>query len=346
MLLLTALLALHLGPVSPSLPNRQPQLAAANGMVAMVFGSGESIWFARSDDDGRTFSAPVQVGGLPKLSLGRHRGPRVAIAGKTILVGAIEVQSDLFCCRSTDGGRTWSRPTVIDDQPKSAREGLHAMAADAEGHAAAVWLDDRTPSSGKRLYGAFSDDAGATWSKNVLLYQSPWGTICECCHPSLVSTGRGEFVAMWRNVVDGSRDLYAMWLRGGKPASDAVKQGSGTWKLNACPMDGGGVAVRDGRVWSAWRREHNVYLAEPAKPERDLGAGENIALAMTARGAWAVWSTANGIQALTPCAAVPHQLSPAGAFPSIVALPAGGALAAWEDGQAIAVHRTVCGDLP
>ena len=185
MLFLAALLALHLPPVSPAAPNRQPQLAAGNGTVAVVFGSADTIWLARSADNGRTFSSPSKVAELPKLLLGRHRGPRLVISGNAMILSAIATESDLFYWRSTDGGHTWSKPAAINDQSKAAREGLHAMAADADGHVAAAWLDDRTP-GGKRLYGAFSNDAGATWSKNVLLYESPGGTICQCCHPSLV----------------------------------------------------------------------------------------------------------------------------------------------------------------
>ena len=131
-----------------------------------MFGSGESIWLARSTDNGRTFAAPAKVADLPKMLLGRHRGPRVVITGNTILVSAIATESDLYFWRSTDGGRTWSKPVVVNDKPTAAREGLHAMAADAEGHVAAAWLDDRLP-GGKRLWGAFSNDGGATWSKNV-----------------------------------------------------------------------------------------------------------------------------------------------------------------------------------
>src|SRR5437667_228006 len=80
----------------------------------------------------------------------------------------------------------------------------------ADGHLAAAWLDDRIGPKGKRLWGAFSSDAGATWSKNVMLYENPGGTICECCHPSLAALGRGEFAVMWRNAMDGYRDFYAM----------------------------------------------------------------------------------------------------------------------------------------
>src|SRR5436190_13108376 len=167
-MLFAALLALHLTPVVPDVPNRQPQLAASNGAVAIAFGSGDSIWLARSTDNGRTFAAPTKVAVLPKLLLGRHRGPRVVITGNTILVSAIATESDLHLWRSTDGGRTWSKPIVVNDKPTAAREGLHAMAADAEGHVAAAWLDDRLP-GGKRLWGAFSNDRGGTGSEDGVL---------------------------------------------------------------------------------------------------------------------------------------------------------------------------------
>src|ERR1700686_5133029 len=180
LLFAVGLLALHLQPVSPSAPNPQPQLASGNGLVAMVFGSADSIWFSGSGDNGRTWAKPTKIADLPKLLLGRHRGPRVVIAGNAIIVSAAASDpGNRLAWRSTDGGRSWSKPITVNDQPQAAREGLHAMAADAEGHLAAAWLDDRTP-NGKRLYGAFSNDAGATWSKNALLYQSPDGTISQC----------------------------------------------------------------------------------------------------------------------------------------------------------------------
>src|ERR1051325_2790524 len=102
MVVLGERVALSLPPVSPSGPNNQPQLAAANGTVAMVFGSGEGIWLARSTDNGRTFGAPSKVADVAKLMLGRHRGPRVAIAGSTIVVSAIGSEAgDLLAWRST-----------------------------------------------------------------------------------------------------------------------------------------------------------------------------------------------------------------------------------------------------
>jgi hypothetical protein len=259
----------------------------------------------------------------------------VVLTGNTILVSAIASENDLHLWRSTDAGRTWSKPVIVNDKPTAAREGLHAMAADAEGHVAAAWLDDRLP-GGKRLWGAFSNDAGATWSKNIQLYD---GTICECCHPSLLSLGKGEFAVMWRNKLDGSRDFYVRHLRDGKPVGAAVKQGEGTWKLEACPMDGGGIALRNGALTTAWRREHDIYLAHPGQPEVKLGPGMDVALAANSKGEYAIWTNGKGIDALLPGASAPTRLSETGAFPAILALPDGAILAAWEENGAISTRR-------
>jgi hypothetical protein len=333
MLFLAALLAIHMPPVETGAANRQPQLAASGETVAMVFGSGDSIWMTRSGDQGRSFGPPAKVAALPKLMLGRHRGPRVAISGNTIVVSAIASEpGDLMVWRSSDGGKSWSAPVVVNDTPKAAREGLHALAADGEGHMALAWLDDRS-APGKRLYGAYSNDAGKTWGRNVVLYQSPEKTICECCHPSLAALGHGEFAVMWRNAVGGSRDMYAMKLPDGMP----VKQGTGTWKLDACPMDGGGLVARDGRLSSAWRREHEIYLAEAGKAEIPLGAGQDVALGANAKGLHAIWNAGGAIQLYT--AGKTEKLADAGAFPAIVTLGDGAMLAAWEENGAIALRK-------
>jgi len=172
-----------------------------------------------------------------------------------------------------------------------------------------------------------------------MLYESPGRTICECCHPSLASLGKGDFAVMWRNAVDGSRDFYWMRLHDGRPASAASKLGMGTWKLEACPMDGGGIAMRAGTIVSAWRREKEVFLAEEGRPEVSLGRGQDPALAVNSKGAYVAWSTPEGIVARMPGSAEVTRLSAAGAFPALTAMPDGAILAAWEENGALATRR-------
>jgi hypothetical protein len=343
----TLLLATMLRPEGAAPPFRQPQPAAGHGRVAMTFGAGSSIYFAASVDGGRSFLPPVKVAEVGALALGRHRGPRLAILRDSMAISAVVGEraatgahahglpeaGDLAVWRSVDGGKSWTRAGVINDVPGAAREGLHAMIALPGDGLYAVWLDLRA--QGTRLYGARSSDGGRTWTKNTLVYASPDGTICQCCHPSLALAGDGRIWAMWRNALGGARDLYAASSADGVRFDGARRLGEGEWKLNACPMDGGGFAIAaDGPV-SAWRREGDLYLAEPGRPEQRIGTGKDVALARTARGVWTAWTSKTGaIEARRPGAAT-QTLAAEGAFVSLTPLPGGNVLAAWERSGAI-----------
>lgn len=334
------LLAVRLLATQPQSPFRQPQLASAPGLVVMTFGGSNAVYFASSKDNGVTFTEPRKVAEEGKSPLGRHRGPRIALSGKNIVISAVVgekgggADGDIIVWRSADEGKTWSKGVNANDVPGAAREGLHAMAAGAGGTLFISWLDLRQ--KGTRLYGTLSKDGGATWSKNVLVYESPDGHICECCHPSVAVDAKGQVYVMWRNWLGGSRDFYFTRSADGVHFEPAQKLGKGTWQLNACPMDGGGLVVdRQGKVLTVWRREDKVYLAEPGKEEILLGKGKDPAVVFGPNGPYAVW-TGNGLEARVPGKTDPVSLDPKGGFVSLT----GGdtVIAAWESEGAIVVR--------
>jgi hypothetical protein len=345
------LLANGIRPAVPDVQYRQPQLAAGHGIVAMTFGAGSSIYFSRSQDQGRTFAAPVKVAETGALALGRHRGPRIVIMENSILISAVVAEKvaasahahglpqdgDLTVWRSKDRGRTWNQLSVINDVPGAPREGLHAIAMGSDGRLFAAWLDSRT--EGMKLYGAQSKDGGATWSKNVEIYASPDGTICSCCHPGLTIDAAGRIWVMWRNVLDGYRDLYLTRSEDGVHFEAVTKQGTGAWKLNACPMDGGGFVIDNDRITSAWRRESDIFLAEPGKPEVRLGPGKDVAIAKSRRGIYLAWTKEAGIVAKTPGARELQVLTSNGGFVTLLELSDGAVLAAWETQGSIETKR-------
>ncbi len=316
----------------------------------MTFGRGTGIYFTASTDQGESWKEPVTVADVGALALGRHRGPRVAILNHVIVISAVvgeRKESDprahglpeagnLVAWRSLDGGKTWVRAGVINDVPGAAREGLHAMAAAPDGSLFAAWLDLRA--KGTKLYGSKSADGGVTWSKNVEIYSSPDGTICQCCHPALSIDPSGIHL-MWRNALAGSRDLYVTSSTDGVHFAPASKLGTGTWKLDACPMDGGGLVMEGGKAISAWRRETDVYLAEGATEQR-VGPGKDVALARsTKHETYLAWTKDGGIVALTPRSTEPVLIAKEGGFAMLVALANGGVLAAWETSSGIETKR-------
>jgi hypothetical protein len=351
LLLAFSIIAASVVPAPNGETAREPQLAASGSTVALVYGAGHSIFFSGSEDGGRTFSPPIEVAKEEVIPLTRHRGPRVVVTGSVVVVTAVVGRTistgphahglpsdgDLMAWRSIDGGKTWGQGIRVNDVAGAATEGLHTLAAGANGRLFAFWLDKRS-ANGTKLFGATSINGGETWSRNAALYESPEGTICECCHPSAAVDAEGQVFVMWRNWLNGSRDMYWTRSRDGIVFSQPEKLGTGTWKLNACPMDGGGIAVSGSGVVTAWRREHDLYLDRPGKNEIAVGQGTDVALTAGKSGVYLIWSSSNGVQALGPGQNQPITVAPHGSFPAIAALPAGGAIAAWEDSDKISIQ--------
>ncbi|MDA0205961.1 MAG: sialidase family protein [Acidobacteria bacterium] len=349
MFVLAALAILHFAPASADTPARTPQLAASENIVALAYGSSKSIYVAVSSNQGKDFAKPVKVAQAAILPLTRHRGPRIAISNGSIIVTAVTGKTeasgphahglpsdgDLVAWRSTDDGKTWSAPARVNDVPAAPREGLHTLTADGNGRLFAAWLDLRD--EGTRLYGAWSEDGGATWSANVQLYESPDGTICQCCHPTAAFGPDGALDVMFRNALGGARDLYLLQAAAGRRSfGKPQKLGQGTWMLNACPMDGGGIAHDAGLTVTAWRRDREIFLAEPGKPETRLGEGQDVAVAASHGRTYAVWvqhsSLVSWVDGRT--ATIAHKA----AMPALIALPTRGVLAAWEQDGGIAAQ--------
>lgn len=256
---------------------QMPNLSRDNsGTVHLVYGNGDSILYSYSSDRGKSFSSPSLVAVLPNLAASHMRGPQIASTSNGLVVTACNNMGNIFSF--TKGhSENWSQAIKVNDVDTIAKENLMALSADST-TAFAVWLDLRDGHN--RIYGAKSTDGGRSWSKNILVYASPDTTVCECCKPSVAVKGNSVFV-MFRNWLNGNRDLYLIQSTdGGNSFGQAQKLGNGSWALNGCPMDGGGLAVKEnGNVETVWNRKGIIYACEPGKEERKLGEGKNCTMA-------------------------------------------------------------------
>ena len=314
----------------------QPQVAVApSGRIHVVFGKDTAIYHTASAD-GRSFSAPVKVAELDKLALRMRRGPRVTATDKLVLITAIShTDGNLHAWTSADTGKTWKESAPLNTAPKSAREGLQSLAGDGRGLVAAVWLDLR--GKGTELWGRVSRDGGATWAGDLSIYQSPDGHICECCVPNVAISPTGEIAAMWRNWLGGSRDLYTATSRDERTFSPAQKLGTGTWKLNGCPMDGGSIAfTAQKQMLTAWRREGTVFTASGPEAEKLLAPNAAQPLIVTNAGGQALLWEAGGSLWIEADDAKPGILAARGRMASAGAFGKG-FIVTWEqaDGETV-----------
>lgn len=319
---------------------RQPRVAVMGEHVVVTYAVGESILVTTSTDSGKTFAKPVQVGAITRLHVGMRRGPQIALTEKSLVIAAIGANAgNIQAWRSSDLGATWSSPVTVNDQPKSADEGLFSLAAGASDTVWAVWLDSRQKKS--QIVMSRSVTGGSRWSANSVFYTAPGGNVCECCQPQVASDGKAGVAVMWRNQVGEARD---MWLRtsnnGGATFNAASKLGTGSWVLNACPMDGGGIAIHGTAVQTIWRRESTLFsIAPPATKESSLGDGKNGTVLIAEKTTYRAWQKGDRIM-IAVDAQEPRDLG-AGSYPHL----AGGINAqtpvfvVWESGSDVKAQR-------
>ncbi|HEX3998656.1 MAG TPA: sialidase family protein [Pirellulales bacterium] len=319
---------------------QQPQLAVSpGGTIYMAFGSGNSI-FCTSSASGTRFEPPKKIGESGVMALGMRRGPRIAASEKSVVVTAVVGEQghgrdgDLLAWHSSSGGDHWSGPVKINTVPGSAREGLHHLTVAPDGTFYCVWLDLREKTA--QVYGAASGDGGETWHDEKMIYRSPEGPVCQCCQPQATFDRDGGLHVMWRNNLAGARDMYlANSGDNGRSFDRAKKLGRGTWPLNACPMDGGGIACdTDGTVHTIWRRDHDLYSCTPGKMELPLGRGQQGWAASGPGGVYFIWieRRPGAVMLLPPHADAPVKLADAASDP-VIAGPVNGMgpiVAAWQ----------------
>ncbi len=229
-----------------------------------------------------------------------------------------------------DGKLYW---VVVD------KEGNALKAQDLEGYKKFKAQNGNRPKPQGKIFVSVSEDAGKTWKKSQFVYASPDGSVCECCKPSIVAGKDGIYI-MFRNNVDGNRDLYVTKSEnGGTSFKTPEKLGMGSWAINGCPMDGGNLDVSGSEVATVWQREGKVYFATPGSREELIGNGRSPAIASNVKGNYILWNRGPNVMGQTPGRPGAVNLG-GGASPQIVNLPNGqGALAVWIDGGKVVVRR-------
>lgn len=319
---------------------RQPNIAVdSKGIIRVVYGEGETIWCITSANNGQSFSSPVKVGELKGMHLGSARGPQIASSKNYSLITAITKDGTIHSFLLNNSGPSWKEIANANDQAGSAPEGLMGLAADDQDNFYAVWLDIR---SGKKNNIAFSSLAGrsAVWRKNVMVYRSPDEHVCECCKPN-IAFSRGKLVVGFRNWLMGSRDIYyAVSADKGKTFTAPRKTGTGTWQLNGCPMDGGGLAVSEnGKVSSAWRRNSDVYYWAEDQPEQKIGSGKDVSMAQQKGNTFIAWQDGNNIKVMDLGSKKTVEIGK-GVSPRLHLLGNGRVICVWEDNNVIR-HRLI-----
>ncbi len=286
----------------------------SQGRLYVVDAADGHVRLRHSDNDGRTFSTPINVNAKaeriydegenrPKITFGPH--DEVYVSWSQPL--AAPWTGFVRFARSLDHGMHFSAPITVHHDRDQITHRFDALAVDGDGRIVMAWIDKRDliaattagkPYLGAAVYYSWSDDGGKSFvPERKLVDQS-----CECCRIALARMPNGEVAAFFRNIYgDNIRDhAYAVLHTDGQP-SHTERATFSEWHIAGCPHHGPGLAVgNDGvrhAVWYDAKENPTIHYGQldPGQPPQHAqiiatSGASHADLAVHEHTVWVVWN--------------------------------------------------------
>jgi hypothetical protein len=213
----------------------------------------------------REGQGPAAIHQAPGLAIGPDHAVYVTWSASNKMTEGM-FASDLLLARSTDGGRTFPAPTLVNDDGKPISHTFEDVRIGPDGNIYLSWLDGRAKDrSGAATLFACSQDQGSSVDKNVVID----GMACPCCRPAVAVAPDGEVWVAWRKTFEGNvRDIVlARSSDQGRRFSAPILVSRDGWVFDACPHRGPALAFdREGRLYVGWYTEGvdeqpRIYIA-------------------------------------------------------------------------------------
>ena len=266
-------------PASAAKPARKPRSQLG---IGTAFAPDGSLWWVGLSADNQLViqSAPaattppqwsasrvIDLGGDPVSADGENHPKLVFGPNNTVLIAYTQPLAKpntgfVRLLRSTDGGKTFSKPTTVHADRQEITHRFESIGFDAQGVLHAIWIDKRdleaAPKVGNKssyrgaaIYRTYSLDGGATFGPDLKVADHS----CECCRIALAQGNDGVMNAMWRHVYEPDVRDHAFAALVATPTAPAttVRATFDEWHVNGCPHHGPGlVAAAGGGFHTVW----------------------------------------------------------------------------------------------
>lgn len=269
------------------------------------------VRLARSEDGGRTWSAPVNVHRDAQRIT--HRFESMIVDGEgTLWVAWIDKRdagrgdpaeggAAVYTARSADGGRHWEGDRKL--APSSCECCRIALALDRDGRPLALWRHVFPGSERDHALARLDDPEPRAYRRATF---DRW-SVEACPHhgPGLAVAPDGTLHSVWFDQVAGESRVFYGRLVAGQARDGTRDRVDGQRALPDARAEHADIVVAGERVWVAWKSfdGERLYVRtefsddggrrwQPGPALATAGAADQPRLAVRAGRAWLVWNTA------------------------------------------------------
>lgn len=231
---------------------------------------------------------------------------------------------DVALVRSGDGGRTWSKPMLVNADGTPTEHGFVSLWPAGADRVGVAWLDGRHTAEGAGTTSAPRDGTALPAPSTPMMAlrtahfdaalqrhdEQPLDlSTCDCCQTDAVVTA-GRTVLAYRDRTESEiRDIFIA-RHDGQRWLTPVRVHADDWRMPACPVNGPALAARDRDVLVGWYTAAGDVptlklarstaagdaFAAPVVVDRGDAVQGRVDVALDAQAAWVLWvrETAQG----------------------------------------------------
>ena len=214
---------------------------------------------------------------------------------------------DVALVRSGDGGKTWSPPTLVNDDGTATEHGFVSLWPASRDALGIAWLDGRNTAAD--AHGGHAGHAGAMSLRTATVdarlqrgHERELDTMtCDCCQTDAAMTARGPLLVYRDRTPAEIRDIAVRHLDNPDDTGRIVH--ADQWTMPACPVNGPAVAARDRVAVVAWytaahdmptlkmagSTDAGVTFAAPVVLDQGARVQGRVDVALADDAAWLLW---------------------------------------------------------
>ncbi len=217
-------------------------------VISWVEGEGENayLYFSISEDNGKTFAAPIAVTPTNGLTAHKETMPKLAFKEDGTILAVYQRRTPTLTNRfagaiyytlSADDGKTWSEPNYLHtDTSEGVGRSFFDISTLPDGEIGAVWLDGRKRQrDGSTLcFAKTSNNNG--FGKDIEIGQKT----CQCCRTDIFIDNQDKLHVAYRDIINDSiRDIvHLSSLDNGISFTESTRISEDNWVIYGCPHTG------------------------------------------------------------------------------------------------------------